>query len=128
MRVWFGLVEMVGEPGLGWMVGVRFWAGRDVSKWDDTRSARRPREIFGGGFGEVAGSLGWAGQRRAAQPRRHSTSLFARTRRVCVCGLWLLRTLWFNAYGKGLRADQGPTLPKSLSQPQPQPPAESGAR
>lgn len=112
------MVEMV-EEQRGKMVGVSVlrWA-RDVSKWDDTRSARRPREIFGVGFGEPRAVAAAAGSRthgRAAQPRSKRLSLVWSGRVAGAMGLLALRALWFNAYGKGLRADQGPTSEEPLS-------------
>lgn len=107
------------EEQRGKMVGVSVlrWA-RDVSKWDDTRSARRPREIFGVGFGEPRAVAAAAGSRthgRAAQPRSKRLSLVWSGRVAGAMGLLALRALWFNAYGKGLRADQGPTSEEPLS-------------
>lgn len=115
-EVWRRVVEMVGEQR-GWMVGVRFCAGRDVSRWDDTRSARRPREIFGVGFGEDRRGSGQGRAPGRAGQRNHAAgSLLSRTGwRAGRVALLAQRALWFNAYGKGLRADQGPTSEEPLS-------------
>lgn len=121
------MVEMVGSLR-GWMVGVSGFALGGTSRGGMILARRADREKFSGvGFGERGrrgseqraadrGQQSSSGQRKHAVLERTCARLWARwSSRGRDGSLLALRALWFNAYGKGLRADQGPTSEEPLS-------------